>query len=256
MESKDLLWKTIGKALQGDIDDVPMQLLTLATQFNFTQEVIEGIVRWYTKDDVLRIQFFVIPDPRDLDAVLRVYAETKENECLITYIFVHQWTDGEGNWDLFMIHPGRRMEHRSRLWGDRNNVNERGPALRKDIYTLFQCGSEFPEPGSRGWVKLLEGPQEKVDRQLEVFARERDCRQEADGNIVRWLNQEGQTEALFFLLPDPSDIDAFVTIYKEIKEHLCPVSFVFLKCEEPGLYDIFRLSGRSYLEHHNQAKKR
>jgi len=39
-------------------------------------------------------------------------------------------------------------------------------------------------------------------------------------------------------------------------EHLqCPVTFVFVERDEPGVYDAFRLSAVSYLEHHNQVRR-
>ncbi len=89
---------------------------------------------------------------------------------------------------------------------------------------------------------------------LEGLAAERSCTQEVDGRIVTWIDDRRQTAAIFSLLPEPADIDACIGIYERIDASRCPVSFVIVECERGRLYDFFRLSARSYLEHHNQAK--
>jgi len=199
------------------------------------------------------LMFCVIPDPRDLDRVLDTYVQVKECQSRLTAVFVHQWTDGENNWDAFVITPRRAMQHADRIGGSKT-VQERGPQLREDIYTLFACDSEFPEPGCAGWAELLAGSVEGVHNQLSVLAAQHDCEQTVVGEMVRWTSSDGKVEAAFFILPEPADIEAMIHIYEQIPLSRCPVSFVFVECDRPGLYDIFRLSARSYLEHHNQAK--
>jgi hypothetical protein len=72
--------------------------------------------------------------------------------------------------------------------------------------------------------------------------------------MILWTGSKNKLEAAFFVLAEPASIEAVIGIYEYIRRSGCPVSFVFVECERPGLYDIFRLSARSYLEHHNQAK--
>jgi hypothetical protein len=90
--------------------------------------------------------------------------------------------------------------------------------------------------------------------QLNGLADSLGCSQEAEGGTVCWKSFDDKLEAMFFVKPDPADLNAFIAIYQKIRETECPISFVFVESEKPGCYDIFRLSALSYLEHHNQAK--
>ncbi len=244
----------IGETLRAAPGELPVKLQEAARQLNFSQKVEDDAVYWYDDGGQVQALFIAVPDPRNLEAILAAYSATQETGCPRAFIYVHQWTDGVGNWDVFTITPDRRMAHGGRFGGGRE-VEEQGPALREDIYELFSCGQPFPAPGCQGWSKLLAGPREDVVEALGKLAEERGCVQTLDEDIVSWHNVPGELEAMFFLLPEPADIDAFVSIYAVIRQRRCPVTFVFLKQMEPGTFDIFRLSARSYLEHHNQAKR-
>ena len=256
-ENLDEFWarnkQAIGKALPQGIDKLAQVLQANAEAFGFTQQVQGTSVQWLTQEGKIALMFCAIPDPRDLDRVLDTYVQVRECQPNLTAIFVHQWTDGENNWDAFVMTPQRAMQHADRISGSKT-VQKRGPQLREDIYTLFACDREFPEPGCAEWAELLAGPIEGVYGQLGKLAAKHDCEQTVEGDIVQWTGAEGQSEAAFFVLPEPADIDGVIHIYEQIRRSRYPVSFVFVECDRPGLYDIFRLSARSYLEHHNQAK--
>lgn len=241
------------KILDEGVDSLPQHLEPIARARGFVQRIAKDQVQWYDDDDNIAVLIFVVPDPRDLEAVKRVYVQAQETQCQMVYVLVHQWTDGEGNWDVFTIRPQRRMEHRGRVSGS-NEVRERGPQLREDIYNLFQCGQAFPPPGREGWLNLLNESRAAVTSRLAELADSYDCTQESNKEVITWVNSEGDAEAMFFVLPDHTDIAAFMDIYQRIADRRSPVTFVFLKQDEPNVYDIFRLSVQSYLEHHNQVK--
>jgi len=245
----------IGRALPQGVDELAGILQTGAAALDLVQEVVGRYVHWKTRDDKLALVFGVVPDPRDLDAVLDAYVHAKQERPALMALFVHQWTDGEGNWDAFVITPQRAMEHADRIGGS-DTVQERGPALREDLYMLFACDRQFPEPGAEEWAEILAGPVEGITEHLGRLAAAYGCTQTVGDHIAQWANSDGQLEAQFFILPDPEEIDAYIGIYRQIRESRCPMSFVFVKCDEPRKYDIFRLSARSYLEHHNQVKGR
>lgn len=259
MSDKDIseFWaqnkQAIGQALPQGIDALARILHPSAEEFGFIQKVRDTSVLWMTQEGETALMFCIIPDPRDLDRVLDTYVQVKQHQPNLTGIFVHQWTDGENNWDVFVITPRRAIQHADRIEGS-TTVQERGPQLREDIYTLFSCDREFPEPGCAEWAKLLAGPIEGVYDQLNALAAQYDCEQTAEDGMVLWTGSNDKLEAAFFILAEPSYIEAVIGIYEYICQSGCPVSFVFVECERPGLYDIFRLSARSYLEHHNQAK--
>jgi hypothetical protein len=245
--------KRIGAALPQGIEELAGVLQAGADAFEMVQQVKGKYIHWSSQEGRTAIIFCAVPDPRDLDAVLDVYVHTRAHSPGLTAIFVHQWTDGEGNWDAFAIALQRAMLHCDRIDGT-DVVQERGPQLREDIYSLFACDREFPAPGQAEWAALLDGPVDGVINQLSSLATGHACVQTADHHLVQWTNRDGQLEAQFFILPDPGQIDAFVRVYQQIRANRCPVSFVFVKRDEFRVYDIFRLSARSYLEHHNQAK--
>ncbi|MEJ2705133.1 MAG: hypothetical protein P8Z79_22060 [Sedimentisphaerales bacterium] len=257
LENLDAFWaqnkSAIGRALPQGIDALAQVLQASAEAFGFTQQVQDASIQWLIQDGMIALMFCIVPDPRDLDHVLDTYAQIKERQPKLAAIFVHQWTDGENNWDVFVVTPRRVMQHADRIEG-LTTVQERGRQLREDIYTLFACDREFPEPGCAGWAKLLAGPIEGVYDQLNTLASQHDCKQVIKDETVQWISADGELQATFFLLPEPASIEAVIQICEEIRRSGCPVSFVFVECERPGLYDIFRLSARSYLEHHNQAK--
>jgi hypothetical protein len=245
----------IGEALPGGASDLAKVFQSSADAFDLRQTVDEGQIRWQNAEGQPLVTFVFIPDPRDLERILHTYVQAKQERSTLTVVFVHQWTDGEGNWDVFAIGPRRAMQHCDRIRGS-NAVKERGPHLREDIYNLFASDCDFSEPGQAGWAELLAGPVDRIANQLSVLAAKHECIQTIKDRTARWFAATGRLEAQFFVLPDPEEIDAYISMYRQIQERPCPVSFVFAKSNEPRLYDIFRLSARSYLEHHNQIKGR
>jgi hypothetical protein len=245
----------IGTALCQGVTELATVLQEGADAFELTQQREGRYIHWTTREGKLALVFCIVPDPRDLDAVLDAYVHAKERQPALTALFVHQWTDGEGNWDAFIITPQRAMQHADRIAGS-DTVQERGPALREDLYALFACDRPFPEPGPDRWAEILAGPVEGIADQLGRLAAAHGCAQTVEDHLVRWADSEGRPEAQFFILPAPEAIDAYIGMYRQIRESQCPISFVFVKCDEPRKHDIFRLSARSYLEHHNQVKGR
>lgn len=239
--------------LKQGIEKVPAHLEQLAAAQGFVQKAEPGEIRWLTGEGELRALFYAVIDPRDLAFVAQAYKRTRETGCPFTWILVHQWCDGGGNWDIFTIRPENRMEHRGRVWGGRE-VPDRKPHLRDDVYRLFETDSPFPPPGGDGWAKLLGGPRAALAGRLDELAAARRCAQTDDGRSIFWRGKDGALEAMFELIPDPSDLDAFIRVYDRIAAFLCPVTFLFVERAPSKLYDIFRLSGRSYLEHHNEAE--
>ena len=152
MPDKDLgtFWANnkprIGDALPKSIDALADVLQTSADDFGLVQQVQGEYVLWSTEQGKLELMFCRVVDPRDLDSIRDVFVQVRERQPSLTGILVHQWTDGEGNWDVFVVTPQRVVQHAARIHGS-DTVQERGPKLREDIYTLFACDREFPEPG-------------------------------------------------------------------------------------------------------------
>lgn len=240
--------QAIANALPQDIEAFAQVMQQGANRFDLEQEIEGHFIRWFTHTDDFVIMYCLIPDSRNLDHILDAYVQTKQRGSPLTVILVHQWTDGEGTWDIFLISPRTAMHHVHRLVNG-HEVQEQGPVLRQDIYTLFTDDGEFTIPDKATW---LCGPVDEAVAQLERLANTRDCHQETHDYHVQWKNPKGTLEAQFFFMSGPEDIEPFIAIYQYLKEVPCPVSFVFVPIEESGICDIFRLSARSYLEHHHR----
>ena len=100
---------------------------------------------------------------------------------------------------------------------------------------------------------LVEGSEEKVTDHLSMLAGERACFQNRSGDKVRWQNTDGHTEAMFFIFRNFPSMNDYISIYHQIKSVKCPVTFLFQRAQ-PGVFDIFRFSARSFIEHHNQLR--
>jgi len=245
--------EAIGAALPRGTRALGEVLSAGAAGFGLTQRVQDEAVQWLTDEGDIALMFCGVADPRDLDRMMAVFSLVRDKRPRLGAVFVHQWTDGEGNWDVFLINSQRVLHHADRISGS-ETVRERGPSLRDDIYSFFACGREWPAPGRARWAELLDGPAEAVAEVLGALAAERSCIQRVRDSLIQWVNRREQVEAQFLTLAEVGDVGAIVGLYHQIRDTGCPVTFVFVKGDRVGLYDVFRLSSRSYLEHHNQAK--
>jgi len=255
----------IGAALPGGTDALAAVLQASADDFGLVQQIDDSFIRWVIPEGAVALMFCVVPDPRDLDRILEVYEAVRQREVRLTAVFVNQRTDGPHEWDVFVINAQCAMRHADRISGvgeatsdltsePVSEPHDPDATIRKDIYSLFDGDQEFPLPGNAAWARLLAGPTETVHELLAALAAACDCVQVIDDGAVCWNDTDGAPQAMFFLLPDRSDLDTFIGIYRWLRETGCRVAFVFLDGDRAGLYDIFRLSARSYLKHHNQAK--
>jgi len=208
IQTLNLLWqkkaKSLGEKLQKGLPDLVEELKPVAEENNYSQKVQDNEIHWYNKDGKVDTIFFYISDPRNLELISDAFQKTKDSACDFSSVFVHQWTDGQGNWDVFGLHPQRGLVHWNRFWGQRSLENDTGPFLREDTF-------------------------------------------------IQWVNTKRKIEVMFFIYQGFPGLDDYIQIYKHIANNVCPVTFLIQK-GGPKIFDIFRLSARSYLEHHNQLK--
>ncbi|MBN2008782.1 hypothetical protein JW960_05515 [candidate division KSB1 bacterium] len=245
--------RSLGKHLQNGTDDLASIPKPVSEEHNYDQRIQGNEIQWWNQTGEQSILFFYIVDPRNIEQVSTIFRQAQESHCELACIFVHQWTDGEGNWDVFGLRQQRGLIHWNRFWGKRSLENDQGPFLRDDIYSLFSTGQDFPKPGRKKWAQLLETSANETIAQLGILADEHQCTQQLSNSIVQWRNPHDKIEALFFIHKNFPALTDYIHVYTQIHLSRCPVTFLFQKAE-PGIYDIFRLSARSYLEHQNQAK--
>jgi len=76
----------------------------------------DGTVAWGDRGRQLML-LFRVADPRDLDAVRKVYDTIAANDAPLAYAFVHQLPDGEGTWDIFHMSKLSYLAHCNRVSG-------------------------------------------------------------------------------------------------------------------------------------------
>ncbi|MFH1842587.1 MAG: hypothetical protein ABIF77_05225 [bacterium] len=104
MENEDF-----GAILRDAIDEAPAYLAAAAQPNGLRQQVTENEIQWLDGDDGLKGLFYIIPDPRDLTAVTRVFQRTRETRCPLTYVFVAQ--KQPSTFDIFRLSARSFLEH-------------------------------------------------------------------------------------------------------------------------------------------------
>ena len=98
--------KKIGSALPKGINELARILQPGADETGFIQKKQDESILWATQEGKLEILFCRFADPWNIDHVLNIYTQVKKNPPSLTAVLVHQWTDEEGNWDVFAIIKG------------------------------------------------------------------------------------------------------------------------------------------------------
>jgi hypothetical protein len=111
-------------ARQVALDDEPYRqaLEQEARVFGLAQRSFDDAVAWTDARGAVLLLFFRILDPRDLDAVRRVYETIARSGCFCAYVFLHQLPDGTGTWDVFQLSRLSWLAHCNRLSGPGSEV--------------------------------------------------------------------------------------------------------------------------------------
>ena len=124
--------------------------------------------------------------------------------------------------------------------------------MREDIYKMFQhYNPEF----QYHWNNIINSGLKRFAEELDDLAGGFDVSQEIEDSMVFWKNDDNAVEAMFAYVIDPTDLKGIMHAFRLIKKRKVPVAFVFIEQRADGerMYDIFRLSEKSYLEHCNRA---
>lgn len=126
--------------------------------------------------------------------------------------------------------------------------------MRKDVYELF---SRYESCFQYQWNRIIAAGFDNFSGELSKLAAGKGFKQEIGEKRVFWKNLDGDIEAMFSFIIDPTDLKEIVAMYSEIRMKKIPVTFAFIEQLQDGRgqYDIFRLSENSYLEHCNRAWK-
>ena len=124
--------------------------------------------------------------------------------------------------------------------------------MRRDLYGMFY---PLKQAEKREWSEIVRLPSEEYVSRLAEKAAQFGCRQENDGEAVRWLGEAGNLELMLFRIPDPGDLRTVQGIYATLAETSCPLAFAFVnqRGDHPDAWDVFHFSRLSYLCHGNRV---
>jgi hypothetical protein len=127
--------------------------------------------------------------------------------------------------------------------------------MQSSLPDLFRMFYPLGRDEQREWAALLELPEEEYVSALEGRARERGLGQEVLPGGVAWLDAEGRQLMLLFRVEDPRNLAAVREVYATIAANEAPLAYTFVHQvpDGPGTWDIFHMSGLSYLAHCNRV---
>jgi hypothetical protein len=108
------------------------------------------------------------------------------------------------------------------------------------------------------WGRIFSLPLPRIGEALAPLAERHGFRQQVKKDYILWLGKSKKPAAMFCFIADPSELAQVKKVYDRISLFSPRVTFavVHQKADGPGIYDIFRMSERSYLEHHNRVYHR
>jgi hypothetical protein len=105
------------------------------------------------------------------------------------------------------------------------------------------------------WGRIFSLPLPRIAEALAPLAERHGCRQEVKPDHILWFGKSKKPAAMFCFITDPSELAQVKRVYSRITKLSPRVTFavVHQKSDGNGVYDIFRFSEQSYLEHHNRV---
>lgn len=119
-------------------------------------------------------------------------------------------------------------------------------------------GSDMHQRQCYEWGLLFASPWEELVRSMAERAGESGLSQEVVGRSLSWLSG-GRVACRFIFVDDPSDFGSIRAVYEDEANARVPVCFIIVRqpdeSERRGdvVFDIFRLSPKSYLWHFHRV---
>lgn len=132
------------------------------------------------------------------------------------------------------------------------------PEKIKRRLTLFKMFYPLDRNQERRWGRIFDSEFKDVCAFFKEAAEKNNYEQKSIGKqLILWKDiGTPNVEALFYFVWEPSDLDQIQGIFKRIQKHRPAVSYgiIHQKKDGDGVFDIFRFSRFSYLEHCNRVR--
>ena len=110
----------------------------------------------------------------------------------------------------------------------------------------------------RSWGKLLNSGFDETAEELSSLSNDLSFKQKVpEVNTILWLDpDDNKTECMFCLIDNSTKLDVVTGVFDKIKKYSPQFTYAFVnqKKDGEGVFDIFRFSKFSYLEHCNRVK--
>jgi hypothetical protein len=132
------------------------------------------------------------------------------------------------------------------------------PAKLKKRLQLFRLFHPLDRKEERRWGKILEKDIKQLSGQLEKIAVSMEYTQEIiEDQFILWRdNEDSRAECLFCKVEDATDLAHIQGIFRLIGEYHPSVTYGFIRQTKDGdgIFDVFRFSRFSYMEHCNRIR--
>jgi len=132
------------------------------------------------------------------------------------------------------------------------------PEIAKNRIKLAQLFYPLERKYQRRWAKLFNSGFEDTAEKLKALSQKLHYVYKIpESNSVLWIDAKtNRVECMFCLITDCADIELVSSIFERIKKYnpFFTYAFFYQRKEGEGVFDIFRFSKFSYLEHCNRVK--
>ena len=140
-----------------------------------------------------------------------------------------------------------------------NNMSiEELPEKVKRRLALFGMFYPVERKYERRWAKIFNSPMETITEKFNEKAIAEDYQQAVvQDNLILWRdNIDANEKCLFYFIQDATNFNSFCKLYKYIDKYKAFLTYAIVhqKKDGDGVYDIFRCSPFSYLEHCNRVR--
>ncbi len=121
-------------------------------------------------------------------------------------------------------------------------------------YEFLNC-SNLKGSRKNTWGKIFSSSLPEIAKALTPYAAKAECTQKIRKTTVDWFDGNGALQAMFCIVPEPSDLKAIRSIYNRIAKFSPEYTYVIVHQKPDGIgnYDIFCLTPESYLNHCNRV---
>jgi hypothetical protein len=105
-----------GRVFASPVPKIAEALAPFAERAGCKQKILKDSIIWQGRDKNPEIMFCFIPEPSDLKAVRAVYGKVAKLNPILTFVIVHQKSDGIGSYDIFRLSRISYLEHYNRVY--------------------------------------------------------------------------------------------------------------------------------------------